>query len=99
MTRDAIVAEAMAYAATLFDAAIEKAVREHEAVIRRDLAASGPEDEDMLDRPPDPDSDWQLSTVEETMVAYADVLQLWRALELLKLHWKVERFVNDRLHP
>lgn len=99
MTIDAIIADAMTHAATLFDAKVEDAVREHEAVIRRDIAATGEEDQDPLDRPPDPDSDWQRCTVEETVEAYRRLLAIWKTVELWKLHAKIVRFVVDRLQP
>ena len=60
--------EAMAYAAHEIDTLIERYLKAHEALIRHDIAVTGPEDEEALDRPPDPDSPWRRITVEESVM-------------------------------
>jgi hypothetical protein len=59
--------EVMADAAQQIDALIERQIQAFAHQIRSDLALTGPEDDDALDHPRDPDSPWRRSTVEEAV--------------------------------
>lgn len=54
-------------------AALDILIADHldelEARIRRDLDATGPESDVLLDAPPVPESDWELMTVEQIVGA------------------------------
>jgi hypothetical protein len=77
--------EAMAYAAHEIDALIGRYLQVIETTIRLDVAATGPEDEEALDRPPDPDSPWRRITVEEAVMLQREKLLVWRAETLATL--------------
>jgi len=62
----------------LFDAIIDARLATLEAAIRRDLAVTGPENDDVLDAPPAPDADWQLISVEEILARERATLERWR---------------------
>lgn len=77
--------EAMDVAARGLDEVIERQLVELEARLRVDVAATGPEDEDALDRPPDPESPWQRMTVEEVIERERARLHAWRRETLAAL--------------
>jgi len=75
-------AEAMAYAEHEIDMLIERHLKLLEKKIRLDIAATGPEDEDALDRIPDPASPWQRSTPEEAVLLERARMLEWKARTL-----------------
>jgi hypothetical protein len=88
--------EAMARVARELDIIIESRLQALEARIRADCAATGPEDEDALDRPPDLDSPWQRITVEEIIVRERAHLDLWRGEALAEVRaW----LIREEYHP
>ena len=94
------VDEAMAQAAQQLDAIIDRQLVALEAQIRVDIAASEPDD-DVLDRPPDPDtpadheSGWRRITIEEALMYEHIRLKQWRDQALLELRPNVEQMLKD----
>jgi len=82
--------DAMETVTRQLDALIDQRLQTIEAQIRRDLAATGPEDDEALDRPPDLEADWQRITVEETMEQERAQLAAWRATMLPVLRRRLE---------
>ena len=64
--------------ADLFDAVIDAHLATLEATIRHDMLLTGPEHDDVLDAPSDPDADWQRVTVEEILLLERAELERWR---------------------
>jgi hypothetical protein len=84
------VDEAIASFAKQLDGLIDGRLQALEAQIRHDIAITGPEDEDALDRPPEPDAPWRRVTPEEVVEAERARLQVWRGMELAKLRRTLE---------
>lgn len=80
------LADAMAHARQEIDAQIEEWLTRMEAVMRRDLAMTGPEDDDVLDRPRDPDASWHPCCVEEVLVRQRAIFEQWRDDTLKTMH-------------
>jgi hypothetical protein len=78
-------ADVMIYATEAIDRLIADYLELFEATFRRQIAATGPEDEEALDRPPDPESPWQRITVEEAVLIHAARLGAWKASTLADL--------------
>jgi len=81
MTLDQVLAESTAR----LDSIIERQLSDLEAQIRSDIATTGPENEEALDRPPDPDSPWRRITLEETLMLQRERLLVWRDQSLAEL--------------
>jgi hypothetical protein len=75
---DVVLDAAVAHAALLLDDLIERHLAALERHIREALAATGPEDDAALDRPPNPDAPWQRITVEEILFATRARWETWR---------------------
>ena len=88
--------EVMADAARQLDEVIASELSKREARLRQDLAESGPEDEEALDRPPDPDSPWRRITVEEVMMIEAERMQASRAEALANIRRGLEKKLHDQ---
>jgi hypothetical protein len=84
--------ETMQLAGRKLDVIIEDRMVALEARIRADIAATGPEDEEALDRPPDPDSPWQRITVEEVMMRERDQCAVWKVGVLAMIRHGLEHF-------
>jgi hypothetical protein len=69
---------AVAAAAVELDALIDRYLVALERRMRHDIAATGPEDQDALDRPPDPRLPWSRVTVEEAVLGERATLMAWR---------------------
>jgi hypothetical protein len=80
----------MRYAEREIDAAISRQLWAHEAQLRRDLVLAGEEDQEALDRPPDPESKWRRVTVEECVESYERQLLAWRVETLATLRQTFE---------
>ena len=92
MTRD----EALQRAGQQIDAIIETHLVTLEARIRADLVATGEEDQDALDVPPDPDAAWSRITVEEILVRERAWWDGWRASSLVLIRDLLERVDTPR---
>jgi hypothetical protein len=82
LTKDGHPADARARA---LDAAINRNLLAYEAQLRQDVTLTGKEDQEALDRPPDPGSSWRRATAEELVEAYREQLRTWRSETLTAL--------------
>jgi hypothetical protein len=71
-------ADVIATAERDIDTLIDRYLVALERKIRLDIAATGPEDDAALDRPPDPGSPWGRITPEEIIIAERATLMAWR---------------------
>ena len=81
MTRD----ETMALAAERLDQFFAAHLTAIEARVRADIAATGPEDEAALDRPPDPASAWHRLNVEQVIELYQEAWPFARGQALCEI--------------
>jgi hypothetical protein len=82
---DVVLDAAVAHAGMLIDDVIERHLTALEHQMREALAATGPEDDAALDRPPDLDAPWQRITVEEILFATRAWWETWKRDVLAEL--------------
>jgi hypothetical protein len=88
--------EAVGRCATKLDQVIEGQLLELEGRLRRAIAATGPEDEAALDRPPDPHSPWRRATVEEAIMLQRERFEIWRAEVLRDLRRQLQEWQTEK---
>lgn len=75
-------------------AAIDRWCADLDLQIRADMAATGPEDEDALDRVPDPDAPWTRITPEQAVWMYRERWDAWKAQQLATLRVEIAALVD-----